>query len=129
MAMVKVWNDNVHPFKQRFRDKHIEIGPKQCIEMEREEAHLFKYEFSPIERDANNQPMPTSFKMIRIEDHESLFTDAKKDEFGCIACKYKAVSKKDLMTHLIDKHADDLVTDDQAEAELQKKRGRPAKAS
>lgn len=130
MALVKVWNDNVHDFKQKFRGNDIHIKSKQYVEMERDDAILFRGEFSPIERDADGHPLATSYKMIRIEDPNPVDFGGKRDELGCIACKFKGQDKKSLMIHMIDTHSDDLLVDEEAEAEVAaKKRGRPAKSA
>lgn len=66
--IVKVWNDNVHPYKEKFRGKTIEIGPRDYVEMDLNEAHIFLGVMPPnIEVDAGGIQKPTSYKMLRIE--------------------------------------------------------------
>lgn len=67
MNLVKVWNDNVHVFKQKFRGDMVEIPPKSFIEMDWADAHSFKSKGSPMEFDGMGQPKAESFKMIRVE--------------------------------------------------------------
>lgn len=64
---VKVWNDNTHPYKEEFKGKVIEIEPKKFVKMEKDEAVLFLGQFNSIERDADGNPHPKSFKRLRIE--------------------------------------------------------------
>lgn len=65
---VKIWNDNVHPYKEKFKGVEIKIDPKTFIKMEREEAVLFLGQFSSIVRDADGAPHPLGFKKLRIEE-------------------------------------------------------------
>lgn len=66
--IVKVWNDNSHPYSEDFRGKKINIPPKTFIEMEDDVAQLFKGSFGNGPRkDVHGQFDPRSFKMIRIE--------------------------------------------------------------
>lgn len=67
MALVKVWNDNVHPFTQEFKNGTIKIPPKEFVEMDYEEAIEFKSKFSPISVNGDGVPLPESYKMIRVE--------------------------------------------------------------
>lgn len=66
--IVKVWNDNIHPFKQKFKGDVVTIEPKQFIKMDDSDARLFLGEFSPILRDADGAPDPKGFKKLRIEE-------------------------------------------------------------
>ena len=79
MAKVKVWNDNVHPHRERFRGDWIEIPAKSYIEMEWEDGVQFRGQFTgiaPIIPETGN-PDPTRFKMIRVEaPSEPIFKDA-----------------------------------------------------
>ena len=67
MGLVKVWNNNVHPFTQEFKSNKITIPPQAYIEMDYEEAVEFKGKFSPIITDGDGNPLPESFKMIKVE--------------------------------------------------------------
>jgi hypothetical protein len=93
---VKVWNENVHEFKQEFRGEKWTIPAKGFVEMEDDYAHNFLCSYSPIEVDADGAQKPQSFKRLRIEGHGNAFSH---DPLTCQACNYKAVSKKDLLTH------------------------------
>lgn len=77
MPIVKVYNDNVHPHKERFKGEMIEIPAKGSIDMEYEEAIEFKGQFTGLAPLApNGAPDPRFFKMIRVEKlKEPLFKD------------------------------------------------------
>lgn len=66
MGLAQVWNDNVHPYKEVFKEKTIQIAPKSFIEMDFDEAKEFKSQYSPIVHDGEGNPLPTSYKMIRV---------------------------------------------------------------
>lgn len=48
MALVKVWNDNIYPFKQQMKGVVYEVPAGGSIEMEYEEAVDFVGMFSPM---------------------------------------------------------------------------------
>ena len=66
MALAQVWNDNVHPHTEVFKEKTITIPPKSYISMDYDEAIEFKCQFTPIRHDGEKNPRPESFKMIRV---------------------------------------------------------------
>jgi hypothetical protein len=66
-TLVKVWNRNTHPFKQKFRGNMIEIPAGGFIEMDFYDAHSFKSKGSPIEKDGQGRFKPESFKKIEVE--------------------------------------------------------------
>jgi hypothetical protein len=121
-TLVRVWNDNVHPFKQVFRDKEIYIGAKKCIEMEETEAYEFRGAYSPITRDGDGQPTPESYKMIRVEktDKSAHKPVQAANEFVCQACGFKATNKKELDQHIDAEHLDQLT--DKEEADKRRKK-------
>src|SRR4051812_48653121 len=101
MAQVKVWNDNDHDYKEKFKDNDVVIKAKSFIEMEYYEAHEFKGTFRGVERDGDNQPMPRSFKMIRIEEPKAGEVDAKIETNVCGACKFRGKDPKNLLEHIL----------------------------
>ena len=115
MAQVKVWNDNDYDYKEKFKDKDIFIPAKQFVEMEYYEAHEFKGAFKAIQRDGDNQPMPQSFKKIRVEEAQAADVDAKIESNKCVACAYRGGSAKDLFDHTLAIHAEQFATDEVAE--------------
>jgi len=97
--MVKLWNDNIHDFKQKFRDRDIYIPAKGFIELDEDDAHNLVCLCRPKIVDAGGQQKPESFTILRPERPD----DAKSnplDPFKCFACGYNGVNKKDLVTHI-----------------------------
>jgi hypothetical protein len=65
--LVKVVNDNVHPYREKFRGKDIYIEPKGAIEMDLNDAHAFLGTMPPnIEVDANGIQKPTSYSGLEV---------------------------------------------------------------
>lgn len=123
MAQVKVWNDNAHEYRETFKDREIVIPPKSCIEMEYYDAHEFRGVYRPVKRDADNQPIPQSFKMIRVEEPATA-VDVKVELNKCVACKFQGDSPKALIQHVLERHADQAAVDEEAEKELAIKKKR-----
>lgn len=105
MAKVRVHNDNVHKFTQRFMDEDILIEPGKFILMDEHKAIKFKGHYSPIELDGNGQPMPTSFKMIRLEKIGQ--DDKPVQKFKCMACEHPEFQDQvSLDAHIDSKHTE-----------------------
>lgn len=119
--IVKVWNDNVHPYREQFRDRVIEIPAKKCIEMELDEAELFRGSFSPIVVDADGNPTPEGFKMIRIERPKTEDAASESKQTICMACNKDLPSVKALQDHIFAEHKDIAVVDEEAEKALKRK--------
>lgn len=130
MPMVKVWNDNVHPYKEMFRDQKIEIPSKGFIEMEAGEALIFKGTFSTIVLDADGNPTAEGFKMIRIEEFTKNKPEAVKvNPLVCLACSYEAASEKDLQEHVKLSHSHQVAEiDEEAERAIAEKQKNKARA-
>jgi hypothetical protein len=124
-TLVRVWNDNVFPFRQIFKDKEIFIGAKKFIEMEETEAYEFRGAYSPIVRDGDGQPTPESFKMIRIEktDKTAHKPIAAAQENVCQACGKQFPNKKELEAHIDAEHLDQLSDKEEADKRKGKKNG------
>lgn len=71
MALVRVWNDNVYPHEERFKGKLITIEPGQYIEMDDDDAQMFKGQFTQILKRGDGTFDPRSFKKIRVERLEA----------------------------------------------------------
>jgi len=67
MATVKVWNDNIYPFKQVMKGAPIEIPAGEFIEMDYEEAVDFRGMFSPLPPQDYSGDEREFYKMIRVE--------------------------------------------------------------
>lgn len=109
---VRVWNDNVHPFKQEIHEKVYSIPAKECIELEEDEADVLIKRISPVLLDGNDQPKPESYKMLRIDKddlHKNRMLAQNKGRSGtyvCQACGYVAANKWELSGHAQDMHED-----------------------
>lgn len=127
MPQVLVRNENVHPYREKFQDRLIEIPAGESIQMDNDEARRFLSKCNGILRDADGQPDPRGFKKLRIEPLPSAKSEAPEvpkfvshidgKEFG---------SKKELDDHLA-QFKDKVHVDEGIEREL-KKRGRQASA-
>jgi hypothetical protein len=125
---VKVWNDNSYAYNETFREQKISIPAKEYIEMEHDEALLFRGTFAPIKRDADGNPTADGYKMIRIEEPGVPQPAAKVDPLLCQSCRYLALNPSDLTGHL-KTHEADVLVDAEAEAEIERKSARKPRAS
>lgn len=103
---VKVWNDNVHDIKEKFKGDDIFIKAKGFIEMELFEANDYRGQYYPMILGSDGTQDPKSFKMIRIER----ITDSGEIEAPalhvCQACAKKYESAPVLKAHIDTEHAD-----------------------
>lgn len=114
---VKVYNDNVHPYKETFKGENIYIEPKSFIYMDEDEAHQFRGSYKAPVLNVDGVHMPEGFKMIRVvRETDAPEPQAKIDTLKCMACSYKAASKADLAEH--EKASHEVFTDEAAEQEI-----------
>ena len=119
---VKVWNRNIYPFSQVFKGDKIFIEPGKFIEMDYDEAVLFKSSATPIVRDTSGQDDPRFFKMIEIdpEDVKRIYdfrsnnanTDPSIMKYVCHMCTKEFVTKKGLLKHIKTNHLDAMGDED-----------------
>jgi len=126
MPQVKVWNDNVHPFQQKFRDETVKIGAKAFVWMDQDDAVMFAGSFSPPVLGVDGEHRPEGFKMIRIERTKDAppSTKPEKTELDaqvCMVCRYQAANEKDFEEHG-KTHASQALKDEAAEAEIKTRR-------
>ena len=101
----KVWNDNIFPYTERFKGDIITIPPKSFIEMDYDEAVMFRGTFSSIVRDADGAPKAESYKMIRIEPQGNPVDNViKQDPNKCLACGKVLGSQAELAQHIFNEH-------------------------
>lgn len=101
----KVWNDNIFPYTERFKGDQITIAANSFIEMDYDEAVLFRGTFSSIIRDPDGQPKPESYKKIRIEPMGNpVDAVVKTDPNKCLACGKVLGSQAELAKHIFDEH-------------------------
>jgi hypothetical protein len=123
MPKVQVWNDNVHPFTQRFKGEKVTIAAQSWIWMDQDEAHQFEGSFSPPILDVDGNGKAEGFKMIRVVKAEGAPAEDKPKSAQaqanvCQACRFQAANAKDLEEHQKASHASQALTDELAEKEL-----------
>lgn len=113
MGLSRVYNDNSYPFRQEYKGKMIEIAPKDFVEMEREEAVIFKGLFYPPQYDASDVQKPESYKKLRVVHDAEIEQEAKP---ACMICGEKFEDDKELNGHMKKEHSDaEPIKDEQAE--------------
>ena len=113
----KVWNDNIFPYTERYKGDLIEIPAKSFIEMDLDEAVMFRGTFSSIVRDADGQPKKESFKMIRVEPQGNPVDNViKSDPNKCLACGKVLGSQAELAQHIFNEHPAMLDPESRSEA-------------
>lgn len=122
MPMVRVYNENVHPYNETFKGTKIHIPAKgnanNWVEMDEDEANLFLGSFSPPIIDADGGHDPRGYKMLKIVGETGWAK--KQSEWTCQACKYEASNEKDLNEHIDAKHLDSLLDKDLADERRKK---------
>lgn len=125
--MVRVYNDNVHPYSEKFNGQNINIPPKGFIEMDFYDANLFLGTMpGNLEVDASGIQKPTSYKMLRIQKEWSSEPQTEVKKYICHACNKDLLTKSAYESHIEEFHLDDFADKETKEA-IVKKRGRPAK--
>lgn len=114
MAMVRVYNDNVIDHVEKFKGTLIKIPSKGFIEMDSEEAVLFKGQFFPPQFDKGKIQTIESMKVIRVEHINSDSNSGKKEQetYRCMKCGFKAVSSNALKAHIKQSHVESMVDED-----------------
>jgi rubrerythrin len=131
---VRVWNDNVHPFEQEIAGKKYRLEAKSFIELDEDEADTLVKRFSPIILGGDEQPIPESYKMLRVDKEDLAKNRSLRQNQGragsyvCQACGYVCANKWELDGHTQDLHADQWEDRDEARASInaeksKKKRG------
>lgn len=121
--LVKVVNDNVHPYREKFRGQDIYIEPKGFIKMDLHDANLFLGTMPPnIEVDANGIQKPTSYKKLRIEKMGAEDTRTETKTFKCMMDGQEFPTQAALDAHIAENYADDII-DEEAREKVVAKRG------
>lgn len=126
MAQVKVWNDNVHPFTQEFKDQKITIPAGKYIMMDEYEATEFLGKYYPMVLGSDNLQDPRSYKKLRKEYPQTMVLSDEPHTFNCNGCGKSFQTESILEAHINEYHLAEM-----ADQELAKKRGpgRPPKAA
>jgi uncharacterized C2H2 Zn-finger protein len=113
MAMAKVWNKNFLPFTQEFEGKDVHIEPNHYVVMDHEKGRMFAAKYFPIKKDAGGRQTPDSYKMIEVEVIGSKEDLEKVNKLRCQACTFVGADKKDLDTHITERHIHLMVDKDE----------------
>lgn len=122
--LVRVWNDNIHPFKQEIAGKLYDFAPKSFLEMEEDEADVLLKRYSPIILGGDDQPLATSYKMLRIDSDDLKRNRAQRENktksgtYICQACGYVAANRWELNGHTSEMHSEQWEDHDEARAEI-----------
>lgn len=117
MAIVKVWNDNIHPYKEKYQDREIVIPSKGFIKMDLDEANGLISTMHGILLDADGQPDPRGFKMLRVDMNGASETVAQKYISNIDGKEF--ASQSELDEHL-KQFKEKTVTDEKAEASIKR---------
>lgn len=118
MSKVKVYNDNMFDFKQKFRDEFIAIKAGGFVEMDYEDAVTFLGKPHGMKFDGHGHQKPESYKMLRI-DGKQIQEDTKVTAFMCHKDGSLHATKELLDKHVNENFLDSL--EDQELAETRKK--------
>lgn len=117
--LVKVHNNNVHPYTEEFRGNKITIPANSYIEMDEDEADYFLQTFTFPKKDSQGRPDPLFFKKLKIEKPH--VDKPAEDLMICHANGQKAASVADLNKILAGFAHLQAGKDDAGEAEISKK--------
>jgi hypothetical protein len=112
MTQVRVWNDNVIDHEERFKGLVIKIPSKGFIEMDHEEANLFRGQFYPPKFDKSGLQTIESMKCIRVETDLVHKQKPEAERHICMKCGHEAASAAGLKSHIRHKHVDAMIDDD-----------------
>lgn len=118
MAIVRVWNDSQYDHSEKFKGKTIQIAAGGFLEMEADDAVLFKSQFTPIIKDKHGQSDPRFHKRIRIE-FDPVSTPAASRELEsktCVSCGFVAKSAAGLTAHVRASHLNQMVDEEAKKA-------------
>jgi len=118
---VRIVNNNVFDHVEKFRGDTVRIPAGGFIEMEREDAVLFKSNFFPPKFNGNGLQTPESMKMLKLEpipEKEQAPEIPVEKDLVCQACGFVAKSAAGLKSHIRSNHAH-LMVDDEARDKLE----------
>lgn len=120
MALVKVYNDNIYPYREVFKEEVYEIPAGGFITMDKAKAIMFHGSFSPIVKNAQGEYDPKYFKKIRLEE---ISPEVAKPvaKFICQMDGKEFNSQKELDAWIDENHLDNLSDSKVAEDRRKKK--------
>jgi len=114
MAKVRVYNDNVFDHEEKFRGDIVKIPAKGFVEMEREDAVLFKSQFTSPKFGGDGVQEMESYKMIRLAPIENQAPDVPvNSDHICMVCGFEAKSKSGLLAHARAQHKEQMIDDEE----------------
>lgn len=124
MYQVRVYNDNIYPYQEKYKGELIVIPPKQFVEMDLFDAAEFLGQYTPIVVDGGGAPLAKSFKMLRVVRPDGFKAEEKK-EILCNACGKKFESTLELDAHVNEFHVENLVDEDEQKKRRKKRDEQP----
>jgi len=124
VTTVRVWNRNEWPYKEQFRDDWIIIPPKKAVEMDYEDAIKFLGQMIPIKKMKDGRQDPKSYKFLEMDQEDRVRAElamrgeaeAKADRvFVCMKCNKEFKHKKALISHVKEKHYEELADEETKE--------------
>ena len=112
---VRIVNNNVFDHVEKFRGDTVRIPAGGFIEMEREDAVLFKSNFFPPKFNGNGLQTPESMKMLKLEpipDKKQAPEIPVDKDLVCQACGFVAKTPAGLKSHIRANHASEMIDDD-----------------
>lgn len=117
---VAVFNDNIYPYKEYFRDRWVEIPSKGHIMMDKDEAQLFLGTMNQPVLDADGNHMAQGFKMLKILNDKAPELQ-RKSELVCNACGQVFHDQSLLEKHILAMHVEQLEDKEAAKEAIAKK--------
>ena len=127
--LVKVWNDNVHPYTEKFMGKQVSIGAQSFVEMDHNEAEMFLSTFpSRTELDKDGNLKPECYKKLRIQKAGE--ATPITEPFKCMRDGKVFHSQAELDAHITENYMDEIADEDSRKEFVEKRKpGRPAKGA
>ena len=118
--LVRVCNNNQIDHVEKFKGETVRIPAGGFIEMERDEAVLFKSQFFPPKFDKGGLQTMESMKVIKLENIPEKVVEpeiSEEKDLVCQACGFVAKTAAGLKSHIRANHAH-LMVDDEAREKL-----------
>lgn len=127
--LVKVWNDNVHPYNEKFMGKNISIAAQGFVQMEINEAHMFLGTFpARTELDKDGKLLPECYKKLRIQGEGDPCPIT--EPFKCMRDGKVFHNQAELDAHITANYMDEIADQDSKKEFIEKRGpGRPAKGA
>lgn len=104
---VAVFNSNIYPYSERFRDQDILIPAKGHIMMDRDEANIFLGTMNSPVLDVDGNHTPEGYKMLKVLGEAPQPEEPTK--LKCHQCLEEFDSQAQLEGHIVSMHIDKIV--------------------